>query len=234
MVKVNNFSYGSIVIDNKKYSRDVAIFPDGKVDQRQGGIWMFGSHNIKYQEIESLLKGKPEVVIIATGAKPFIPDIPGVKGENVITAIEALTGTKKVGDKVVIIGGGLIGCETAEFLADKGKKTTILVRRERIANDVGRASRWVLVQRVRNAGIGIETDLLVEEITKDGVRGSRNGGPEFFPADTVVLARGFLPDKELAAKLQDKVPVIHLIGDCAEPRMIKEAIEEGFRIGSEV
>ena len=67
MVKVNNFSFGSIVIDNEKYSRDVLIFADGEVEQRQGGIWMFGSHNIKQQEIERLLKGEPEVVIVGTG-----------------------------------------------------------------------------------------------------------------------------------------------------------------------
>ncbi len=67
MVKVNNFSFGSIIIDNKKYSRDVFIFSDGSVERRQGGIWMFGSHNIKQKEIERLLKGKPEVVIVGTG-----------------------------------------------------------------------------------------------------------------------------------------------------------------------
>ena len=67
MVKVNNFSFGSIIIGNKKYSRDVFIFSDGSVERRQGGIWMFGSHNIKQKEIEKLLKGKPEVVIVGTG-----------------------------------------------------------------------------------------------------------------------------------------------------------------------
>lgn len=60
MVKVNNFSFGSIVIDNEKYSRDVLIFPDARVERRQGGFWMFGSHNIKHKEIEKLLKGEPQ------------------------------------------------------------------------------------------------------------------------------------------------------------------------------
>ena len=67
MAKVNNFSFGSIVIGDKKYSRDVLIFADGSIEQRQGGIWMFGAHNIKQQEIEKLLKGKPETVIVGTG-----------------------------------------------------------------------------------------------------------------------------------------------------------------------
>jgi len=60
------------------------------------------------------------------------------------------------------------------------------------------------------------------------------GIPIFFSADTVTLATGSLPTKELASQLQNKVPEIHLIGDCLEPRGIKEAIEEGFSVGSKL
>ena len=67
MVKVNDFSFGSIVVNYKKYSRDVFIFADGTVKRRKGGIWMFGSHNIQKKELEELLKGNPEVIIIGTG-----------------------------------------------------------------------------------------------------------------------------------------------------------------------
>ncbi len=181
-----------------------------------------------------VLKNKPDTVIIATGAKPFAPDIPGIKGNNVVTAIEALTEAVEVGNKVVVIGGGLIGCETAEFLAEKGKEVTILEMLGRIANDVPPASRWVLMQRLRKANIVMETSLRVEEITAKGVNGIREGNPIFFSADTVVLATGSLPNKELAIQLQNKVLEVHLIGDCVEPRKIKEAIEEGFSVGSKV
>ena len=67
MTKVNSLSFGSIVVDNKKFSRDVLIFTDGTVEQRRGGLWLFGSHNIKRNEIERLLRDEPEVVIIGTG-----------------------------------------------------------------------------------------------------------------------------------------------------------------------
>ena len=67
MVKVNDFSFGFIVIDDKKYSRDVLLFPDGRVEPRRGGLWMFGSHTIGQKELERLLEGEPEVVIIGTG-----------------------------------------------------------------------------------------------------------------------------------------------------------------------
>ncbi len=104
----------------------------------------------------------------------------------------------------------------------------------RIANDVPPASRWVLMQRLRQANIVMETSLRVEEITAKGVKGIREGKLLFSPADTVVLATGSLPNKELAIQLQNKVPEVHFIGDCVEPRKIKEAIEEGFSVGSKV
>ena len=80
----------------------------------------------------------------------------------------------------------------------------------------------------------METKLQVEEITKDGVKGSRDGISEFFPADTVVLAVGFLPNRQLTLELQHEVSVVYSVGDCVEPRRIGEAIQEGFRIGQAV
>ena len=67
MARVNNLSFGSIAIDNKKYSRDVLILANGTVEQRQGGFWFFGSHTIKRSEIERLLKGSPETIVAGTG-----------------------------------------------------------------------------------------------------------------------------------------------------------------------
>jgi len=67
MVKVDSFSFKSIVIGGKKYGRDVLFFPDGSVKERKGGFWRFGSHTIKRREIEELVKAEPEVLIIGTG-----------------------------------------------------------------------------------------------------------------------------------------------------------------------
>jgi len=67
MAKIDSFSFGSIVVEGKKYSRDVLIFPDGSVKKRKGGFWKYGSHAIKKREIEELVKANPEVVIVGTG-----------------------------------------------------------------------------------------------------------------------------------------------------------------------
>ena len=67
MAKIDKFNFGSIVIDGKKRRHDVLIFTDGTVRKRKGGFWMFGSHNIRKEEIEELAAGEPEAVIVGTG-----------------------------------------------------------------------------------------------------------------------------------------------------------------------
>lgn len=67
MAKVDSFSFGSIVVEGKKYARDLLFFPDGSVKKRKGGFWKFGSHAIKKGEIEELVEANPEVVIVGTG-----------------------------------------------------------------------------------------------------------------------------------------------------------------------
>jgi hypothetical protein len=68
-MKIDSFSFSSIVIDGKKYNHDILIYADGRIEQRKGGIWRFGSHNIKGEEIEKLLREKPEVVLVGTGTQ---------------------------------------------------------------------------------------------------------------------------------------------------------------------
>jgi 2,4-dienoyl-CoA reductase (NADPH2) len=183
---------------------------------------------------ETIAEGKPEVVLVAVGATPLIPNIPGVNGENVVTALEVLGGEREVGEHVVIVGGGMIGCEAAEYLAYKGKQVTILEMLERIGADIGMTTRWVIMQRLRNAGIAMETKAKVEEITDKGVMASRDGSVEFFTADSVVLAVGLVPRNELAQRLEGRNTECHCIGDCTKAQKIIQAIEDGFHIAREI
>jgi len=214
----------------------LAIIPPGKgeVNELVGYLSVqLDKLNVKVklgQEVtaEMVQEAKPDVIILAAGGTPLIPDIPGVNGDNVVTAVDVLLG-KGVGDRVVIIGGGLVGCETAEFLVEKGKKVTVIEMLENIAHDMLRPQRWVTVQNLRNAAVRLETLAKAEEIVDGGVRVARNGGSEFFEADTVVLAVGVVPEKHLAEELERKrIGPVHVIGDCARPRRIADAIEEGF------
>jgi len=188
------------------------------------------------QEIGAVFteKEKPDVVIMATGAKPKIPNVPGVWGENVVTASDVLLDRKSVGRRVVVVGGEMVGCEVAHFLAGKGTEVTLLARRERAGDDIGRTVRWIILGMLRDVGVRMETRVDVVEITGKGVKASRDGELEFFEGDTVVLAVGLEPDKVLAQELEGKVASLYSIGDCVEARKILQAIEEGFRVAREI
>jgi hypothetical protein len=78
VAKINSFSFGSIVIDGKKYGHDIRLFPDGSVSERKSGFWKFGSHNIRKEEIEDLVKTNPEEIIVGLGASSrakLAPDV---------------------------------------------------------------------------------------------------------------------------------------------------------------
>ena len=181
-------------------------------------------------DVKAIEKAEPDVVIIATGATPIIPDIPGAKGRNVVKAIDVLTGQKGVGQNVLIVGGGMIGCETAEFLAEKGKKVTILEMLGRMGADIERTNRWVIMGRLRSLGIRMERNAKVEEITERGVIVSRNGSAEFFEGNSVVLAVGMEPNQKLAQELEGGIATVHVVGDSAKPGKIARAIESGLQV----
>lgn len=173
---------------------------------------------------------KPDIVIIATGAMPIIPDIPGVNRKNVFLATDVLKGQRDVGQNVLIVGGGMVGCETAEFLAVRGRKVTILEMLGRIGVDIERANRWVILGRLRSLGVRMETNAKVEEITESGVKVIRDGRAEFFDGESVVLAVGMEPNQKLFRELEGKAAELHTIGDSAKPGKIAQAIESGFRV----
>jgi len=184
---------------------------------------------------EEIARGKPDVVIIATGAIPHILDLPGIKDPNVATAIDVLAGRKQTGRNVVVVGGGSTGCETAEFLAQKGKQVAILEMLPRIGADYGPANRYVVIDRLVAAGIRLETGVKAEAIAKTGVKVIRGGlYPEFFEADTVVLSVGMVPDDEIARTLEGKVSSVFKIGDAAKPASVKEAMESAFKIAMQI
>jgi pyruvate/2-oxoglutarate dehydrogenase complex dihydrolipoamide dehydrogenase (E3) component len=184
--------------------------------------------------VRTVERQKPDVVIVATGAAPAIPEIPGIKRKNVVAALEVLEEKKKVGQEVIVVGGGSTGCEVAEFLYRKGKKVTILEMLDRIGEDIGNWNRWVVIDRLR-ANVRIETKAKVEKITKRGVHVTWAGRyPEFFEADSVVIAVGMKSTDKLAKDLQRKGVSLYKIGDCAKPGKVKEAIASGFRAGLRV
>jgi len=187
---------------------------------------------------------KPDVVIVATGAAPLVPDdIPGVDKERVVTAWDVLAGKAATAARnVAILGGGLVGCETADFLAETGDNpvvgrtaVTIVEMLEGVALDMANEPRHLLMQRLRDKGVRILTSARVKEILDDGVLFVRDGQEEsIHNVDTIVLALGARAVDHLSEKIRDKVTEVYVIGDAKEPRKVLEATAEGAEVGREI
>ncbi|MFH1954371.1 MAG: FAD-dependent oxidoreductase, partial [Pseudomonadota bacterium] len=185
--------------------------------------------------VTDVFERNPDAVVVATGSRPFIPDVPGITRPNVFLAVDVLEGKKEVKGEVVIVGGGLVGCEVAEYLIGEERKITVLEMLPKVANDLTRVLRADLLWRLRKAKVQIETDFQVTRISEHGVWGVRRSfeyGPNeaFFEADSIVLATGYKPENSLAKELEGKLPVMN-IGDSARPGNVKEAILGGFMAG---
>ena len=181
-------------------------------------------------------KEKPDAVILASGILPLVPQIKGIDGSNAMSAEDVLWGLKEPGETVVVVGGEMVACETAELLADKGKKVTVVRRGPRMAVKVGPVQRGRLLTRLREKGVNLIPGVQkYEEISKEGLKLiDKDGNSQTIKADTVVYAVGVKANKELAGQLQGKVPALFSVGDCVEPRDIMAAIEEGCRVACEV
>lgn len=180
----------------------------------------------------TLKRDKPDVVVLATGRTAPLPEIPGIENDNVVSFMDVLTGSKEVGYRVLIVGGGKIGCEVAEFLNRKGKQVTVIERLPKVIRDIGPTTRFSVMMRLKASSIKLETNARAVRIDKNGVEIERNGAKEFFKGDTVVLATGSKANDALARQLEGKISVpLYRVGDCVEPRWIPEAIDEAFRVG---
>lgn len=178
-----------------------------------------------------IAEAKPDVVVLATGVTTAVPGISGIDSANVVTAKEVLNGSR-VGDMVAIVGGGLVGCETAEYLAQQGKKVTIVEMLDEVAGRMPLALRNLLLARLADKGVTILTGIQCRELTEDGlVIITKEGREKTIAVDNVVLASGDKPNRLLLKELQGAAIPVYPIGDCVEPRGIAEAVAEGFSIG---
>jgi len=183
---------------------------------------------------EAVLEEKADEVIIAIGSSPIMPHIPGIDRKNVVTALDVLSGKAEVGQRVVVAGGGMIGCEAAEFLADKGKKVTIVEMLPRVGQDIGPTTRWVSIGRLRDMGVEILTLAKLESVTDSGVTITKEGQSQSIEADTIVIAVGLESNGKLFEALKGELRNLHAIGDCAEVNRMLEAIHQGWQVGCEI
>jgi len=193
---------------------------------------------------EVIDEAKPDVVVVATGATPLVPEsIPGIDKEKVVTAWEVLAGhDASKARKVLIVGGGLTGCETADFLALPNDnmaaaptEVTLLELREEIALDSMAEPRHLLLGRLREKRVHVIVRARVKEILDDGVVFERDGQEGTLRGfEYVILAMGVKPVDNLSKEIEGKVPEVHVIGDASQPRRALEATAGGAEIGRRI
>ncbi|OGA03114.1 MAG: hypothetical protein A3I00_01090 [Betaproteobacteria bacterium RIFCSPLOWO2_02_FULL_64_12] len=244
-----------------------ASYPPGREELFKFLEWLV--HSVKQAGVdirlgaeatERLIKGeKPDAIIVTTGSRPVVPDIPGVDRPNVMPAIKALEDGAALGEKVVIIGGGGIGAEIAPYLARRwtlrpdvmefleeyaaldpaspyftrrGHQVTLITRQKRPGGSIGGSTRWVVVKELEHAGVTTLCGVTPRAITDKGVVITRRGEEQLVEADTVLIAAGLKPDLELYHSLKEKklAPEIYTVGD---PELASHAIhtvKEAFKL----
>jgi 2,4-dienoyl-CoA reductase-like NADH-dependent reductase (Old Yellow Enzyme family)/thioredoxin reductase len=182
---------------------------------------------------EKIANNNPDKIILATGAIQIIPRIPGIDGSNVVNAWDILSGKADTGQKVVVIGGGMVGLETAEYLAYKGKIVQVVEMLPDVGVDMEPFSKIFILERFHEMGVKITTSCYVDLISSSGVEAiDANWRRHKFESDTVVIAVGSLSNDELRISLERNHGEIVSIGDCREPNRILEAIHEGTRVAA--
>jgi 2,4-dienoyl-CoA reductase-like NADH-dependent reductase (Old Yellow Enzyme family)/thioredoxin reductase len=202
-------------------------------DLRRLGVQIELGHTVLSQDIDRL---QYDAVVFAVGALPLIPNIPGIQGEKIRTSFEVLkTEGEGLGERVVVIGGGEIGCEVAEYLEEKRKKVTIIEQMEEISLSMEPYSRRFFMERIFRTTIEIRTR---QKVTK--IQGNRvylvdqEGKTSSLEFDHAVLCMGTVTNQTFTEALSGPNVENYSIGDCVNPKNIYQAISEGARIGRKI
>jgi len=193
---------------------------------------------------ELVIEAGPEAVVVATGGKPIIPPLPGITGDKVVSGLSVLSGKESLPcGNMLIIGGGMVGLEVADFLADPGDNpvigrtnVTVVEMLKDVGMDLVPEARTLLMQRLREKGVTIITSATVKEVLEDGVVLTMDDGrvENLCGMDRIVLAMGARSVDTLSDRIRDTVAEVYVVGDAREPRKALEAIAEGSEVGREV
>jgi 2,4-dienoyl-CoA reductase-like NADH-dependent reductase (Old Yellow Enzyme family)/NADPH-dependent 2,4-dienoyl-CoA reductase/sulfur reductase-like enzyme len=180
-------------------------------------------------------KEKFDALIIAVGSEPLVPPIPGLKGDNVVVVNNYYIEKEKVSDRVVVLGGGLAGCEAAIHLAQEGKVVHLIELREELAPDANIRHRPILLKEVEKNNIHVHTGYKGLEVTEEGVICSDSAGEEHIvPGTTVICALGQRAKRAIVEELIDCAPYVAQIGDCVRPSTITTAVYHGYHAALDI
>lgn len=166
-------------------------------------------------------------IILALGAVPSVPPIPGI--ENAVEVCDAHLHPEKIkGDKIVVAGGGVSGCEIALELAYEGKDVTIVEMLKELCPTALLDNRNPLLFRLRDNHVKQECGTKILKVTEDGVLVEGPEGEKTIPADTVIAAFGMKPNNTIVEDICRKYPTTAVVGDCITVGQVGEAVRGGF------
>ncbi len=181
------------------------------------------------KKADAAMLAEYDTVVCATGSLPIIPNIPGVEKPIAVDCLSAINGAKPVGKKVVVIGGGLVGTETALDLAENGHSVTLVEMLPKIMKDVAVTDFLAYSERIAKTDMRILTETRLEEVLDNGARVSSKKGEEILEADTVILALGLKAEQGLYNELQAAGKEVCLVGDAMKAGKIFDAIHTAYR-----
>lgn len=172
---------------------------------------------------------KPDLVVVATGSKPFIPRIPGAENPHIVTAHDVLLGKVNIGKNAVVIGGGLVGAETADHMVQHGSKVTLIEMLPQIVMEGENNPTHYLLDRLERGKVDIHVSSRVEEIGTDTVVFSTDGQQHRISnLDMIVLAVGVATDKEFIKELEGENYEVLLVGDADKVSNGYHAIQDAY------
>ena len=221
-----------------------ASVPDFKKDLRRLGEW-YGFQmerlevDIRFETevtAELVENENPDALIVAVGSSPVVPDVPGIRNGNVFTCIDLLQGKREVGGRAIVVGGGLVGCETALWLAQNGKTVTILEMLPQLMQSgpvVPPMNRTMLLDLLAFHRVAVITNAAMQEITDKGIIAVNHKFESVsFEAESVVLALGMKPNGGFYEEvLTGNTARVFAVGDCRDIRNLYGAVWDGFEVG---
>lgn len=184
---------------------------------------------------EYVEKEKPDALILAVGSNPLIPKLPGIDGENVVVVNNYYLEKEKVGDTVVVLGGGLAGCECAIHLGMEGKKVHLVEMRDTLAPDCNIRNRPILLRKVSEFVTETHLECAGQEITPEGlICKDKDGNEILIPGKTIICAVGQRSNRADADALHRSAPFVREIGDCLRPANITKAVYEGYHAALDI
>lgn len=177
---------------------------------------------------EDVAKLKADVVMVAIGATPVIPPIEGIDSPKVAGLLALHSKEPQVGQKVVILGGGLVGSEAAIYLDGLGKDVTVVEMKDDWAADSYFMHKNAMNIYIRNSRIKIYTDTMAKAVTEEGLTCETKDGELLLEADTILLAAGMKTDQEFVNSFYNTADRVFMIGDCVKPGRVLEAVTLGY------